>query len=432
MITNAARFAFLSVASLGALARAPHESRSFEPASQVHASAQPARAARSLDRTAELARSALLASEYLGACVLADGRFSYRLNPNPGVTVSASYNILRHAGTLWAMCDAHSAGAELGEAILRAAHFLRSQVAPIEGVPDTLAVWSDPEVNHRDDDPVQAKLGGTGLGLVALLAVRNLEPDAAPLEELRGMGRFLMYMQEPDGRFVSKYVPAEGGKDDSWRSLYYPGEASLGLVMLHEADPEGPWLGSALHALLHLADSRRGSDDVPADHWALIATARILPHVREAPPATFGDAEERLVDHARQIVDEILASQVELPDGDPRDGGFTRDGRTTPAATRLEGLQASLSILPEGDPRRETVEAAVDRGVRFLLDSQIDSGLLRGAWSRAIATRSDESDSFNERATEVRIDYVQHALSVMLNALRTAAGPDRAVRLDGE
>ena len=68
-----------------------------------------------------------------------------------------------------------------------------------------LAVWSRPDVIHSNA-AMQAKLGGTGLGLVALLSADKMGVETAPLETLQALGNFLVYMQNPDGSFVSKYV----------------------------------------------------------------------------------------------------------------------------------------------------------------------------------------------------------------------------------
>ena len=96
-----------------------------------------------------------------------------------------------------------------------------------------LAVWSEPEVN-RSGKPLQAKLGGTGLGLVALLSLENIQPGFTPLADLQALGRFTVYMQKEDGSFYSKYIPSAGGRWDEWQSLFYPGEAALGLLMLYQ------------------------------------------------------------------------------------------------------------------------------------------------------------------------------------------------------
>jgi hypothetical protein len=111
---------------------------------------------------------------------------------------------------------------------------------------------------------LQAKLGGAGLGLAALLELEKVEPDFTPLEDLRRLGRFVLYLQKPDGDFYAKYIPSCGGRRDDWVSLYYPGEAALGLVLLYERDSDPAWLRDAAAAIAYLAHHRGGQTDIPA------------------------------------------------------------------------------------------------------------------------------------------------------------------------
>ena len=71
-------------------------------------------------------------------------------------------------------------------------------------------------------------------------------------------------MQKEDGSFYSKFYPHHGGKNDQWTSLYYPGEAALGLLMLYEKDPDPLWLQTAANAIAYLARLRAGRPSAPA------------------------------------------------------------------------------------------------------------------------------------------------------------------------
>lgn len=365
-----------------------------------------------------------MAADYLMDTVQDDGMFVYRVNMNPEVNVSEKYNMLRHAGTIYSMASYYQRepNEELLSAIEKAGAYLRDEsIAPIEDGEGVLAVWSYNDVN-RSGSPDQVKLGGTGLGLVALMSIEQIEPGFTPLEDLQALGRSIIFMQKEDGSFYSKYVPSQGGLQDEWTSLYYPGEAALGLMMLYENDPSEEWLNAASKVLEYLAISRQGQVNVPADHWALLATAKLLSldNVDELPVSR-----DLLIEHAIQITKVILDDQVLEADDPMYVGGFTWDGRTTPTATRLEGLQAVLTFLPVDEVElRGQIESAVETGIDFLLASQVMAdefdGQFEGAIPRAIDFVSDEAyeaDDFNRRATEVRIDYVQHALSAMIQYL---------------
>jgi hypothetical protein len=268
-----------------------------------------------------------------------------------------------------------------------------------------------------------AKLGGTGLGLVALLSVESMAPGTTSPEELRRLGRFLRFMQKPEGSFYSKYLPAEGGRSDAWTSLYYPGEAVLGLVMLYQHDSDPQWLEAAARGLDWLARSRENQRRVEADHWALLATARLLEASGGSPLPV---PRERLLRHAAQICNSILDEQPQWPSSSPLRGGFAADGRTCPTATRLEGLLAALQFLPAEEWRlRQRIEQAVYAGVAFLLRAQVETGSFAGAIPRSV-TPQDGSTPIHrhgQRATEVRIDYVQHALSALIAFDRWRSAP---------
>jgi hypothetical protein len=252
-------------------------------------------------------------------------------------------------------------------------------------------------------------------------------PALTPLDDLQRLGQFLLYMQKDDGGFYSKYLPHAGGRDEQWTSLYYPGEAALGLVMLYERDHQPQWLDAALRALDYLARLREGRTTVEADHWAILATAR-LQHV--CAEVDGGLLTTRLQQHVVQIAESMLAERPPHPPRSSLHGCFTDDGRTTPTATRLEGLLAALEVVPDNQhDLRTRMRSAITDGIEFLLRAYLPSGEHHGAMPRAIATlppgHAAHSRSFNRRATEVRIDYAQHALSAMLAFSRAMDRPSR-------
>jgi hypothetical protein len=194
--------------------------------------------------------------------------------------------------------------------------------------------------------------------------------------------------------------------------------------MLYELDGDTQWLNAAAKALGYLVRSRAGRTSVEADHWALLATAKLQPRYDSTDQSVPLDA---LHEHTAQICESMLAErrrqQHELHS--LLHGCFTDDGRTTPTATRLEGLLAAWEIVPshERDLRARMLSASSE-GIAFLLRARVASGEYAGAIPRAIRIlppgHPRNTGSFNRLATEVRIDYVQHALSAMLAYDRVA------------
>ena len=109
-----------------------------------------------------------LGAEYLARVCDSDGQFVYRVNLDPAVIVEPRYNVVRHAGALYAMGMYHerTGNEQVRRAMERAGKYLREKwIAPLPDRDDLLAVWSRPEIEHTGD-PLEAKLGGTGLDVV--------------------------------------------------------------------------------------------------------------------------------------------------------------------------------------------------------------------------------------------------------------------------
>jgi hypothetical protein len=357
---------------------------------------------------AQINQAIALSAGYLERACGPDGKFLYEVNINSGKQ-SRSYDIVRHAGAMYALAMLnHSHPDTLAlEAMARAGNFLRRNYIGPGVRPGQLVVWSQPLDQQSKSRHQEAELGATGLGLVGLAEVRLADPKAVPLEELQALGRFLLFLQKDDGSFVSKYQ-VESGPVQDWDSLYYPGEAALAFVSLYEADHSHEWLIAAGKALSFLAKSRARLSTVPADHWALIASAKLFPYCdRDSCP---GSTREQLINHAIQICNSILREQFRGTPGVGMDGAFDAAGRTAPAATCLEGLLSALEFLPQDELHRKIV-ASAGRGISFLLRMQINSGVYRGGMPGAFAIRVLDS-------SEVRIDYVQHALCAWLRYQR--------------
>ena len=376
-----------------------------------HAQAQPAPTEPAAIGHDELRDATDLAGKYLMQQVRDDGSFVYRINIDPDVKVKPRYNWLRHAGTLYALSDYYhlSENPELVPLIEKSVNHMRTKaLAPVTDWPGAMAIWTDGRITGAKG-PLTAKLGGAGLGLVAMTALNRIIPDTVPIDDMRALGRFILAMQKPNGEFYSKFTPSKGGPQDDWVSLFYPGEAALGLTELYALDNDPRWLSGAIKTIQYLAAKRQGKATVPSDHWVLIATGRVWPHLADSDRVVFKR-------HARQVVDTILADQI-WEQKDPGYGGFSADGRTTPTATRLEGLLAAEFLFRDDPAYHRKLEVAISWGVRFMLKAQLKSERYKGAFTRAIGRVSSshpKARSFNRRATEVRIDYVQHALSAFI------------------
>ncbi len=361
------------------------------------------------DVSAAIDRSAL----YLAGLCDERGQFTYRTHLDPTVELEPAYNEVRHAGAVYALAQycRRSTQPAVEAAMRRSARFLQREfVRPVAGNPRLCAVWMLP-APADEAQPPHAKLGGAGLALAALVSVEQVAPGTTPLEQLQALGRFIIFMQKPDGTFYSKYFP-DTGRSDLRPSDYYPGEAVLGLLMLYTLDPAPQWLQTAAKGLSGI--TQRGAARRPTfpDHWFLLATARMMPF---EPDHTLPMSRDAVLNHARQICSDMLSEQRAQRDSQIA-GCFTDDGRSCPSATRLEGLLAALRFLPDRPPLPHSeIRASIDEGMRFLLRCQLTDGPQAGGCPRVLPEyRQPEHLSDKERALEIRVDYVQHALCAML------------------
>jgi hypothetical protein len=395
-------------------------------------SASPGSASYGPDRP-ELQAAIRQATDYLLRHLDAEGIFTYEAHLDPARSQAPRYNLLRHAGAMYALLQAyeHGGGRETLTAAIRASGYLRTFLGPVPEAPGRIALWSPVDWGlPASPSTIKAKLGGAGLALVGLARLHAAAPDAVRMEDLRGLARFIRSLQRPDGSFVSIYWPLRGA-DGTWSSLYYPGEAMLGLLMLERIEPDPDRLAAVRLGLLHLARTRAdlAVADLPPDHWVMIATAEFLRQTAETLPA---EERDELLRHAARLAERMLSEQLRSSLLPELDGALTPDARTTPTATRLEGLLAMLPLFRiHAPPLAERIDSAGARAIRFLVASRIREGPLAGGLPRRAAAGAAET-ARSGRGALVRVDYVQHALSAFLRYDAVAAhAPDAAGRASG-
>ena len=374
------------------------------------------------------------------------GKFTYIAYLNEELPIDfvkndqEDYNLLRHNGAIYSLglsYSRHPDNAVL-EIMKRAVDFLKTEaIAPVPDtsaditdddhvygkrphIPNLLAAWETNGITGGNTGQPVAKLGGAGLALIALVSLEQVAPGSTELEYMRQVGEFIRFLQNEDGSFNCRYRPHKGGKDDSWVSLYYPGEAALGLLYLASIDDNqeyySNWIEAAKKALLYLEDLRRTQDleEVEPDHWALLATARLLPLLDETTSDYW-----RIYQHGVKVVESMLSvlTKEELVENN---GCHTADGRTCPTSTRLEGLLAATTFVRDDelfvvdwDPKVERLQDRmlyfIQLGVDFLLESQEEntSYNMQGGVPAVYPADSDKKK-------EVRVDYVQHSMSAMI------------------
>jgi hypothetical protein len=347
-------------------------------------------------------RAARLAGDYLRRMVRDDGSFVYAYEAARD-TVPRRYNILRHAGTIYAMMELYEVArdAELLAAAERAIGYLLDQAKTVQaGEHEFLCI----------EERGYVKLGGNGLAVVALAKHAAATGERRHLDTMQRLCDWIAVTQEANGRFAVHKLRVRDLTIMDFVSTYYPGEALLALVRLHALDGEERWLDAAergAHYLITVRDRGRGLDRLPHDHWLLYALNDLY---RLRPKPLY-------LQQALRIAQAVLARQNRGPQEPDWRGSYYRPPRSTPTATRSEALYAAWQLARDfaGDDITARILEGLKLGVGFQLHTQ-----LRPA-SVLYLPRPDRClGAFRRSLTdfEARIDYTQHNLSSLLGLYR--------------
>ncbi len=347
-----------------------------------------------------LLEAARLAAKYLARNVDDQGRFNYIYDPLED-TYPGGYNILRHAGTVNSMLEyfERTGDPEILKAAERAISFLESSIKHTrKGGVGMAVVVEDNEV----------KLGGNALGALAIAKYIEVTGNREYLSLLQKLGEWILSVQEKDGDFgVHKQRFSDGTVSD-FRSAYYPGEAILALMRIHHLDPRSKWMDGASRGARYLVlvrDSKLKDHELPHDHWLLYGLEEL--YEQEKDPV--------FLEHALKISSEIIRAQNRNSVFPDWNGGFSNDPLSTPASTRMEGLGAAYRIASRASMSEEAekILEALLQGTSFISRNQIGP-----SWAMYMKNPEASLGGIRESLTrfDVRIDYVQHALSTFLSA----------------
>src|SRR5262249_54315261 len=207
-----------------------------------------------------LLQAARLGGDYLVRMQKPDGSFHYVYDPVDGDFPRRQYNILRHAGSAICLFDLYEVTHDqryLGSAE-RAIAFLRKTFR--ESKSGLYALDLDGK----------AKLGASGLALIAMCREIDARGRGADRQVARRLARFIVSQQRKDGGFES-YLRLRGDEPAGSTSLYYPGEAMLGLLRLHEITKERWLIGSVRRGADYLIRTEREGGPLPPDAWFIQA-----------------------------------------------------------------------------------------------------------------------------------------------------------------
>lgn len=308
-----------------------------------------------------------------------DGRFDYRTQDGASL---GGYNLLRHCGTAWSIADIAAQLGGLETEIAAAGRAMdwiaRTRLEPLNG---GLCIASKGS----------AKLGGAGLGMLALTELARLGDRERRLDTAEALARFALSLQRDDGDFHHR-VRTGSGEVMDFHSDYYTGEALFGLVRVYQATRDERYLDSVIRAITALNRLDYGVRE--QSHWmsyAIVALHEVT-------------GEDWLVDYAGRIIRHTLDRPI-----------YRRRRRSAPTACRVEAFMTYCDMLARtggattGPRWGEVMDNAALDLVALIALRLPDGGFIGG---------------YDDPA--VQIDYIQHSSSAFVgfhrNSMRAAAG----------
>ena len=368
-----------------------------------------------------LAPSARAAADYIARIIDERGKHNYKYFPVQDRD-SASYNMLRHGGTTYALMQAYDRfrDPEYKEAAERSFEYLlgRTELREDPGP------WGP---NYRFIiEERKAKLGGSGLALVAMCQYTEATGDMRYMEEMKEFARFIVKMQDPEsGKLISYFDYGPTAQVPSEDSIYYPGEALYGLGKFYFIDKNPLWLETAnkgAYWLIFDRDKDKEPIRLPHDHWLMMALSYMYAHTGDEAYQTHCLNIASAVEHKFRNRDHDMVE--DYPD---YLGTFYKLPNVTPVGCRVEGLVGTVDLckLAGIDYRQYLNMAGLSAGFSMTLQFDPVNSFYLPNPRKALG-------GFKESIVQnpIRNDYVQHNLSGLIGVERHLAEAD-GVELPG-
>ncbi len=349
---------------------------------------------------AEVSASADAAADWAIRGIDDEGRFLYGYRRDDG-TVSAGYNLVRHAGMTNALYQYVLAGHP--EALGPADASLEALLALSIDRDDWSAIA---EPNG------QAKLGTVGLLVPALVHRRDATGDERHDELIRRYGRFIVAQQEGSGAILNRWDPDLDGPIPGEYGRFATGEAFWALAMLDRRFPDEGWREPLLRTADYLAlerDEAEGEFLRNPDHWAAYGFAEMA---REGGPGL----EEHHVDYVRALTGAfgVMARYESQRSGTGLTlllRGDTALGAGVGAMGEgLAGLWNASLLVDDLSDRSDRLADRLTCTADLLVERQVDEVEAAEAPDPALALGAWFADDYTQ------VDDQQHTLSALLFA----------------
>ncbi len=340
-----------------------------------------------------------LSMNYVERNTLEDGRFKYRNNVHPEIEYDNNiYNSLRHAGVLYSLYMYEKLGLvkKYKETRINSSkYFVERYIEKLDN--DKYIVKSIPE-----EEQIKFPIAKSGAAGVALCALSNLYKDSEiDLEILRGLGDFLLSLQNEEGNIYAYYDINSKVINKEAEAVYYPGEAAAGLMYLYEVDPQEKWLEAAKKTVLYLAKTRKKLDfDIPFDHWSVLVAEKLF-------KGNYVTPEEKITlrNYAEQMAIPTLSAQI-TNSNNSYYGAFKDNIRPCSLGTIMSGM-CSIYFCTDSDNLKKIIKKSLSIGCMFLARVQVKTGEQAGGLPNSA---NWVKPGVTPNASVIRIDNVQQVV----------------------
>ncbi len=353
-----------------------------------------------LSANSSILESITLAGDYLLNHLDSQGKFDYLYNASSGRSVGG-YNVLRHAGTSYslALIFKYTGEERFFNGTMASINHLLFKYLHFEGMGPSRFAYISSEG--------RIKLGGAALALLALVEAEKVCPGVGLMDEIYGLADLIIKMQYENGSFRC-YFREEDNHND-----YYPGEALLALAKVHDLTGEERYLTSLERGL-----------DFYVDHYSRGRYTAFTPWGTEAMVYAYEHLENSsYVDLCFRMANRCMAGQIGPWEGvDPSVvGAFSYDPRAN-TASRAEGVVDSylLASIIGDNASIERYGRSADSSAGFLMYLQLNETDVYGFEDPAMSAGGFPA-SYGD--LNIRIDYVQHAVVVLVKTMVYRASP---------
>lgn len=197
-----------------------------------------------------------LSMSYLQKQIQYNGKFRYGYRAASGEEIEG-YNSLRHWGTVWSMVEAYKLNPSdsLSQTIRNAIRY---------GIEAFIVYREDGTAFVQDFNNGRIIIGGGGLAVTALCSYKEAFSDDQFDDLLHKLGNGILAMSDMEtGKYCHQWTP-DFKVAEEFVTVYYDGEATLGLCKLYAHDPNSDYLNMARKAV-----DRFIAEDYTKhrDHW---------------------------------------------------------------------------------------------------------------------------------------------------------------------